>query len=26
MVWSDEHGEVVEVTVKPTSDIFAGTS
>ena len=26
MAWSDEHGEVVEVTVKPTSDIFAGTS
>ena len=26
MVWSDEHGEVVGVTVKPTSDIFAGTS
>ena len=24
MVWSDEHGEVVGVTVKPTSDIFAG--
>ncbi|GAC1630220.1 MAG: hypothetical protein NVS4B11_29780 [Ktedonobacteraceae bacterium] len=26
MVWSDEHGEEVYVTVKPTSDIFAGTS
>lgn len=24
MVWSDEHGEVVGVTVKPTSDIVAG--
>ena len=23
MAWSDEHGEVVGVTVKPTSDIFA---
>lgn len=23
MVWSDEHGEVVGVTVKPTCDIFA---
>ena len=26
MVWSDEHGEVVSVTVKPTNEIFAGTS
>jgi nicotinamidase-related amidase len=26
MVWSDDHGEVVGVTVKPTSEIFAGTS
>ena len=26
MVWSDEHGEVVGVTVKPTSDIFANRS
>ncbi len=25
MVWSDEHGEVVEVTVKPTSDIVMDT-
>jgi nicotinamidase-related amidase len=23
MVWSDEHGEVVGVTAKPTYDIFA---
>jgi hypothetical protein len=26
MVWSDEHGEVVAVTVKPTNDIFADSS
>ncbi len=26
MVWSDEHGEVVEVTVKPTRDIAASKS
>ena len=26
MVWSDEHGEVVGVTVKPTSEIFASRS
>ena len=26
MAWSDEHGEVVSVTVKPTNDIFAGMS
>jgi len=26
MIWSDEQGEVVGVTVKPTSDILAGSS
>jgi len=26
MVWSDDHGKVVGVTVKSTSDIFAGSS
>ena len=26
MVWSDEHGEVVGVAVKPTSDIAASLS
>ena len=26
MVWSDEHGEVVGVTVKPMRDVVAGMS
>ena len=26
MAWSDDHGDVVSVTVKPTNDIFAGMS
>ena len=26
MAWSDENGKLVEVTVKPTSDIFANSS